>query len=149
MQGNYGSVHKWKSFCIHIAEKNLKVTLCQIVHQIINSQPGLHVFLSTLFVSERGKSQFFSFLLTVFFMAFNYVWFDKIVNEVACHLIQFKFKHFGLIKNRFFFGSKPRLSIECCLEFIYHYRNHDKIYSCKYNEINQLTKTSVFRLHQR
>ena len=140
--------HKCKSFCIYIAEKKLNVTLRQNVHQIINSRPGLYFFLSSFFVSERGNSQFFSFLLTVFFMALNYLWFDKIINEVACHLIQFKFKHFVLIKNCFRQQTQTykNLSIECCLECIYQYRNHDRIYSCKYNESNQLTKTSVFRL---
>ena len=73
MQSNYGSMYKCKSFCIYIAEKNLKVTLRQIVHQIINSRPGLYFFLLTLFVSERGKTQFFSFLLTIFFMVLNYL----------------------------------------------------------------------------
>ena len=128
--------HKCKSFCIYIAEKKLNVTLRQNVHQIINSRPGLYFFLSSFFVSERGNSQFFSFLLTVFFMALNYLWFDKIINEVACHLIQFKFKHFVLIKNCFRQQTQTykNLSIECCLECIYQYGNHDRIYSCKYNE---------------
>ena len=130
--------------------RKLKVTLRQIVHKIINSRPGLYFFLSSFFVSERGNSQIFSFLLTVFFMALNYLWFDKIINEVACHLIQFKFKHFGLIKNCFRQQTQTykNLSTECCLACIYQYGNHDRIYSCKYNEINQLKKTSVFRLHQ-
>ena len=44
-------------------------------------------------------------------MALNYTCFDKILNEVAYHLTQFKSKHFGSIQNCVFCHgqSKSRL----------------------------------------
>lgn len=66
-------------------------------------------FLWELFVSERGKSHFFSFLLTVSFIALSLIWLDKLINEVACDLIKLKLKFFGLIKKYFVLGSKSKL----------------------------------------
>ena len=97
-----------KVFVSILQKCNWKIILHQILHKIIN-MTGLYFFLTTLFVNGRGKSKFFYFLLTVSFMSLNYLWFDKILIEVECHLIQFKFKRSGLIKNCFVFGSKFRL----------------------------------------
>ena len=52
VQDKNSSVHKYKGFCIYIAEKFWKLLSRQIINQIISSQPSLYFFLLTILVHE-------------------------------------------------------------------------------------------------